>query len=210
MNEPGSLGPSSLAAKLRAGHPLTDAQFDQVYDDWARRISAHHFTPVAVARRAAKLLTAGGARRVLDIGAGVGKFCIVGALTTAAEFVGVEQRSSLVAAAQAAAGTLAADRARFVNADFITLDFKQFDAFYVFNPFEELLNVEVMPIDQTTEISPARFDRAVLSLISKLGEAPAGARLLTYFGYGGPKPPGYRLIRQEPAGQDALALWQKP
>jgi SAM-dependent methyltransferase len=201
--------PSSVAARLRTGRSSSDAEFDQVYDEWSRRISSQHWTPVAIARRAAKLLTAGGRQRVLDVGSGVGKFCIVGALTTGAEFVGVEQRPKLVAAAQVAASTFGAGRARFVNADFVALDFREFDAFYVFNPFEELVNMEVTPIDETLEISAARFDGCVESLIGKLLEAPPGARLLTYFGYGGPKPPGYRLLRQEPAGEDALVLWQR-
>jgi SAM-dependent methyltransferase len=187
----------------------TDAEFDRVYADWWRRLSPYHWTPVAVAKRAAKLLTAGGRKRVLDVGSGVGKFCIVGALTTAAEFVGVEQRLNLVVAAEVAAAQLGARRARFVNADFTALDFKEFDAFYVFNSFEEMVNLRVPAIDETTEMSPVRFRHCVLSLIEKLGDAPRGARLLTFFGYGGPRPPGYRLLRKEPAGDDALVLWQK-
>jgi SAM-dependent methyltransferase len=203
----GAVAKAVAAEAWAAG--LASTGVDQVYDGWSRQVSPHHWTSVAIARRAAKLLTVGGPRRILDVGSGVGKFCIVGALTTGAEFVGVEQRPNLVAAAQIAASTLGAGRARFVNADFVALDFKEFDAFYVFNPFEELVNLEVTPIDETVEISPGRFDGCVESLIGKLLEALRGARLLTYFGYGGPKPPGYRLVRHEPAGEDALVLWQK-
>jgi SAM-dependent methyltransferase len=201
--------PSAVAARLRAGGVSSDPEFDQIYDHWLRRISQLYWTPVAVARRAAKLLTAGGRRRVLDIGSGVGKFCIVGALTTAAQFVGVEQRHKLVKVARKAAARFAARRTAFVVGDFASVDFGEFDAFYLFNPFEELVNVDICPIDGTTDISPARYDHHVLSLQSKLSEAPRGARVLTYFGYGGPRPPGYRLVRKERAGSDALVLWQK-
>jgi SAM-dependent methyltransferase len=199
-----------VADRLRAGRASSDADFDQIYDDdWLRQISALYWTPVAVARRAAKLLTAGGRRRVLDVGSGVGKFCIVGALTTGAQFVGVEQRPNLAAAARVAAIRLGAERAVFVVADFAALDFSAFDSFYLFNPFEELVNAEINPIDGTTELSPILFDHHVRSFVNKLSEAPRGARVLTYFGYGGPRPPGYRLVRKERAGSDALVLWQK-
>ena len=41
-----------------------------------------HWTPVHVARRAAQFLVTGPETRVLDVGSGPGKFCLVGALAT--------------------------------------------------------------------------------------------------------------------------------
>src|SRR5258708_32599839 len=82
-----------------------------------RALSGQHWTPVAVAARAADLLTRAGATRILDVGAGVGKFCIVGALSTAAEFVGVERREGLVQVARRAAAQVGSKRPPFIHSN---------------------------------------------------------------------------------------------
>ena len=46
-----------------------------------------------------------------------GKFCIIGDLTTDAEFVGVEQRSDLVGIARSAGASVGASKATFVHAN---------------------------------------------------------------------------------------------
>src|SRR4029077_8901586 len=66
--------------------PSSDDEFDSAYDKQIRELSEQHWTPLWVAARVAHLLTRSGATRVLDVGSGAGKFCIVGALSTDAEF----------------------------------------------------------------------------------------------------------------------------
>src|SRR3954471_20676012 len=81
-----------------------DDEFDTVYSERVRSHSERHWTPVEVATRAADLLVASAYTRVLDVGSGAGKFCIVGALATRhGRFYGVEQRADLVHAAREAA-----------------------------------------------------------------------------------------------------------
>jgi SAM-dependent methyltransferase len=200
---------AGIAERLRAGDLPSDEEFDQIYSEWHRWLSRSYWTPMEVALRAVELLATNASTRVLDVGSGVGKFCIVGALTSPAEFVGVEHRPQLVAAAQSAAARLGADRARFIAGDFSTLDFSGFDAYYLFNPFEEFGNGAMVRIDGTTERS--RRERAfnVFSLAIKLREARRGSRILTYFGHGGKALPGCRLLRREMADGDALMLWEK-
>jgi SAM-dependent methyltransferase len=201
--------PESIAARLRAGRGASDEEFDQVYSLHQRWISRRQWTPVAVARRAAQLLTEGNRRLVLDIGSGVGKFCIVGALTAEALFMGVEQRPHLVASARAAASRFGTERAIFFEGDFTVIDFAIFESFYLFNPFEEQLRAGVIPIDDTLDLSPRWFRRHVLCLFRKLRETRRGTRVLTYYGHGGLMPPGYRMVLSEAAGSDALVLWEK-
>jgi SAM-dependent methyltransferase len=201
--------PASVAARLRAGEGCSDDEFDQVYGRWHRMLSPYYWTPVAIAFRAAQLLTSGGRRRVLDVGSGVGKFCIVGALTTQSVFVGVERRPKLVVAARTAASLLEARRTVFVPADFTAVDFEKFDAFYLFNPFEELVSEGIISIDNGADVAPDRFEEYVAAVMTKLRRAPRASRVLTYFGYGGPRPPGFKLLHREAAGEDALTLWQK-
>src|SRR4051794_37888374 len=70
---------SSIRETLRSQKLVSDRVFDAVYPSWARQKSSLHWTPVHIAVRAATLLAERRGARLLDIGAGVGKFCIVAA-----------------------------------------------------------------------------------------------------------------------------------
>jgi predicted RNA methylase len=133
----------------------SDDAFDRVYDEKIRAHSEQHWTPVGVAARAARLLTRWGARRILDVGAGAGKFCIVGALSTGAEFVGVERREGLVRVAREAATRLGASRAKFIHSNVDSFSFEGFDGVYLYNPFYEQTSKHVVLIDHDVERSGA-------------------------------------------------------
>jgi len=186
-----------------------DALFDSCYPDWVRRHSKRHWTPVEVARRAAELLAADDDTHVLDVGSGAGKFCIIGALTTRGVFSGVEQRADLVEVARAAAHHFGARRAQFIHGNIITLDWRAFNAFYLFNPFAEYGEGLFGAMDQTIGCSPTLRDEYVRFTKARLEAAPEGTRVVTYHGYGGPPPAGFRCIRCEPKGSDFIEVWVK-
>ena len=140
MAKPRPLGLSAAAvkwafAKCEPQRPVTDELFDRLYDPEIRAISAVHWTPAAVAVGMARLLAPDRSSIVLDIGSGVGKFCVLGALATEGVFVGIEQRLHLVTIARKLAGTLGIERASFVHGNVLDLDWSRFTAFYLFNPF---------------------------------------------------------------------------
>jgi SAM-dependent methyltransferase len=174
-----------------------------------RFVSFQHWTPVAVARRAAELLVGAGARRILDVGSGPGKFCIVGALTTLASFTGIERRPNLVEVARRAAEESGAHRAIFFRANALRFPFDHFDGFYFYNPFYEQVNLALLQIDDTNVHSPVLFRRYVLAARAKLGRLPKGTAVVTYHGFGGTMAHGYRQVHQENAGDGVLALWIK-
>ncbi len=95
--------PTDLPRTWCDGCVNTNADFDHVYPDWVRSLSERHWTPVDVAERAAELLVTSAGVRVLDVGSGAGKFCIIGALTTEGKFCGIEQRAHLIDVAREAA-----------------------------------------------------------------------------------------------------------
>ena len=70
----------------------SDADFDALCGSEIRKLSRIHWTPCKVATLAAELLVKSPDDRILDVGSGAGKFCILGALHTPARFVGVEKR----------------------------------------------------------------------------------------------------------------------
>jgi predicted RNA methylase len=187
----------------------SDLEFDAIYDATTRALSQQHWTPVQVAARAASLLVQAGATRILDVGSGVGKFCIVGALTTDAQFVGVERRQGLVDIARGAASRTAASHATFVHADVDTFSFEGFDGVYLFNPFFEQISRHLVQIDRALERSEIVYRYFVSRTTEKLAEVAAPVAVVTFNGFGGHLPRAYRFLGDEPAGNDRLELWVK-
>jgi hypothetical protein len=189
---------------------VTDAEVDQCLEPELRSLSERYWTPVEVARVAAKWLTEAGARRVLDIGSGVGKFCIVGAATTTATFVGIEHREPLVVAAREAAVKMGVGRqTMFIHAPITYELLIGYSAFYLFNPFAENLFAEPDRIDSTVELGSGKLIYDVNVVGSALRSSPAGTRVVTYHGFGGPIPDNLDVVEERPMGTDVLRLWVK-
>jgi hypothetical protein len=214
MNDPGSRVPMPAQSLVEGqDNPddllASDAAFDGIYEERIRALSDQHWTPVAVAARAARLLTKAGATRILDVGSGVGKFCIVGALSTAAEFVGVERREGLVRVANQAAVRMGASRATFIRSNVDSFSFEGFDGAYFYNPFYEQISKYVVLIDHDFERSPRAYRYFVRAIEETLRARPGPFAVVTYHGFGGQMPPEYQLMGDEPAGNDRLELWIK-
>ena len=198
-----------LRHDLRAG-VATNRAFDRLYAPPVRARSARFWTPVEVAHRAGRLLAERNVKRVLDVGAGVGKFCIVAACACPdVEFVGIEHRPHFVEAARAASARIGTDNARFVVGDATAAGLLDFDALYLYNPFAENLYVDRNPLDNTVELSPRRLIADVQRIVHALVAAAVGMCLVTYHGFGGPIPATYELVNEEEAGTDWLRLWVK-
>jgi SAM-dependent methyltransferase len=166
-----------------------------------------HFTPIEVARHAAELL-APTTERVLDVGSGVGKFCIPAAKARAsAQFVGVEWRRHLVELAAHLAGDV--PNVAFIHADAFELDWSAFDAFYFFNRFGELVQPRACWLDDTIAPDPGSYLLYISAAIQRLRDARAGTRVVTYHGLGEPLPACYDLVRSDSFGTDRVELWIK-
>jgi hypothetical protein len=201
--------PQIVATTLREGLPLGDEQFDALYPSWARRPGRIHWTPVEVARRAAQLLVTHADMRVLDVGAGVGKFCLVAGLTSAGLFHGIEQRQHLVELAQETAARLGATNARFTAGNMTELDWGSFEGVYLYNPFSEYIPGLLDPIDDTVDLDGALHGRYIEFVREQLAAMPAGTRVVTYHGFGGGFPPTYERAVRERCGSGQLELWTK-
>ena len=197
-----------LRRSIGDGDPVSDRDFDAIYPPHVRSLSSVFWTPVRVAQRAAMLLAPTPGTRVLDVGAGVGKLCIIAAASTRAIVTGVEHREHLVDVAEEAARALGV-YPRFVHGDIAGVDWRRFDAFYFYNPFYENVLREEGCIDSAVELSQRRFVFDVHVALDALAHAPDGTRVVTYHGLGAELPSSYRLCASECAGSDALKLWIK-
>lgn len=197
-----------VGQRLRSGEPLTDSQFDELYPFEVRVMSATFWTPMRVALRAAKLLAKKPGTRVLDIGSGAGKFCILGALSTEGRFFGIEQRESLVDCAREMATVLGSANATFTHGLFDALNPEEYDAFYLFNPFEENKFSRAYQYDWKVTLGKERFTEDVRKAQHFLRGARPGTRVVTYNGMGGKLPWCYDLVEREQMGC-AIEVWVK-
>jgi SAM-dependent methyltransferase len=205
-----------IAENVKEFTSLEDEKFDLIYSPELRELSSLHWTPVAVAAEAAKFLVtdragcaddaAEAGTRVLDIGCGPGKFCLVGTSLTDGRFTGVEQRSDLVLAARQAANDLRLTNVEFIHSNILDVDFADYDAFYLFNPFEENMHYG-HKIDSAVRLSPALFKTYTSHVAAQLGARPIGTRVVTYAGYTDDIPACYYC--ESALFGDDLKLWIK-
>ena len=194
--------------------PASDEDEDDLFDHQLplrMQVKASvHFTPMAVARQAARWLAPRPGMRVLDVGAGPGKFCLVAAREVPeATFVGVEIRPHLVRTARKLASRAGVQNVSFLEGDALELDWSRYDAFYFYNPFAEQLHEAAFVLDRTLSLEPSRFLAYVTGARQRLAAAPIGTRVATYHSFGAPAPQGYDLIGSQRIGTEPLELWIK-
>ena len=185
---------------------IEDEKFDQIYPPKIRKLSSLHWTPVRVATEVAKLLVTVPGTRVLDIGCGSGKFCLVAAALTDGHFTGVEQRANLAMAARQAAATLQLANVEIMHGNATEIVFADYDAFYLYNPFEENM-ARGHKIDSAVPLSPVLFKRYNNYVAAQLGSMPIGTRVVTYAGYADEIPACYDCAAT--LFRDELKLWIK-
>ena len=195
---------TTLASALRKRVVVADLQFDRLYPLSQRIRSGFHWTPVDVALRACELLAPRPGMRVLDVGSGVGKLCLVGALSTHASWVGIERDAQMIRVAMRAARQLhVEEHVEFLCGDATELDWSSFDAIYLYNPFAEaLFSRDVDPMSRRE-----RYVQSIERAQELLAATRPGTRIVTYHGFGGDMPPDADLVHREPARQDQLCVW---
>jgi predicted RNA methylase len=199
-----------VAAAIRAGICPNERSFDRFLPYELRLVSHQHWTPLVVALRAAEWLDAAGAKTVVDIGSGAGKFCVAAALRGRCAFTGIEQRPRLVQAAGALARLFGVhDRVRFVQGSVSECPLPEADAYYLYNPFGENLFGSDEHLDEDVELSVARYRRDVALVEAFFANARLGTYVIKYNGFGGRMPSGYQRVRVDRETPSVLRMWRK-
>jgi hypothetical protein len=179
-----------------------DRAFDALIPADLRHLSRVHWTPVDVAVRVAALLAPTRKTQILDVGSGVGKLCAVGALSTSGMWCGVENHEQMVHAARRLSRALGVSRqTMFLHCDAFAIDWDEFDALYLYNPFE-------LPMSRDRS---ADYATQIAQVQQRLATMRVGTRVLTLHGFGGVMPGTYELLHYErvPIVELELVLWRQ-
>jgi len=205
-HQPGAQIISSKTEDLFPSLFTSDVAFDRRFPEHFQMLSPKHWTPLAVAHIAAGFLAEPGAR-VLDIGSGIGKFCLAaGFYFPATYFYGVEQRQELIYLAEEAKQCTQLPNVNFIYANITQVNFKEFDHFYFYNSFYENIDT-TNQIDDTIEISEGLYTYYTQYLQSALDEKPPGTRLVTFHSLEQEIPSSYKLAAV--ACNALLKMWIK-
>jgi SAM-dependent methyltransferase len=192
---------------LSVGNRVSERDFDLIFPPLVRKLSRAHWTPLAAAQRAVQLLVKSPGDKVLDIGSGAGKLCIVGALTTKGVFTGVEKDAELVRVAKQIVRQHKIERVRYVHGDAMAQDWGTFQALYLFNPFANATQIKK---DSLTNVPVPEeiFVELVKKTTMKMAGLPVGMRIVTYHGFGAEMPPNVIQEAAEIVGPGVLQLWR--
>jgi SAM-dependent methyltransferase len=202
-------GISVWVQAIKRGDVVSDEQFDACLNAFAKRHTSTHYTPCDVALQAVQFLCAeeGREHRILDVGSGVGKFCLMGAaLMEHAHFFGIEQRNTLSTMADELADQSGLNNVSFLCGNAMNLNFKDYTGFYLYNPFYEHLE-PFSAIDESIDLDEDYYHIYAGFVRKQLQNMPKGTRVASYYGMGDEMPLNYDLVNQ--SFNNHLKCWIK-
>lgn len=164
---------------LKLNIDVTDDYFNSIYPEAISLLARKHWTSVSIAKSASEYLVERPGARVLDIGSGAGKFCLVGASHTKGHFTGVEQRFKLVELSSKLAESYSIRNAKFINCNIDSINFKNFESFYFFNSFYENIDI-INRIDDEVQLDMRLYHQYSTYVVEQFSKLPRGTRLVTY------------------------------
>lgn len=185
----------------------SDETFNLLYPLPVKNVAEKHWTPIVVAEKAAGFLAVSNDVKILDIGSGCGKFCLVAAhLYPQTNFYGIEQREGLVSLSKQLAGQLQIKNVFFTCNNIAKVDFGDYDHFYFYNSFYENI-ANAQKIDDDVLYSEKLYDYYNRYLYRQLDKKPAGTRLVTYHSFGKEVPRDYEIVHTD--YNEYLKFWIK-
>lgn len=185
---------------------IEDSLFNEMYPKSIKELSSRYWTPVDVAKLAADYLVDMPNKKILDIGAGAGKFCFVGAMSTQGMFYGVEQRKSLIKLSERLALKHNINNVKFIHSNITQISFSDYDAFYFYNPFQENIDTSC-PIDNSVLLKEELFHLYTNYVRDQLSKTPIGTKLVTYWSNWNEIPENFDL--EFTAYSGFLSFWKK-
>ncbi|NOT36344.1 MAG: methyltransferase domain-containing protein [Saprospiraceae bacterium] len=192
--------------KIQSNIEVKDREFDLIYPKSFKSISKFHFTPVCIAKEAARYLVTNKETKVLDVGSGAGKFCMIGSVVTEGYFYGVEHRIKLSNLANRITKHYELSNVEFIHSNITDIQFNLYNSFYSYNPFYENI-AKTGRIDNKLHFSNEQYEAYSSYMKSQLSTMPIGTKLVTYFSYLKEVPDSYKVKYSN--FDNKLKFWQK-
>lgn len=184
-----------------------DTEFHKLYPQPVRALARMHWTPLYIVQKVVSYLAPNNKVKILDIGSGVGKFCLAGAFyKPSVSFFGVEQRKSLITHAEYVREKLGFQNVHFLHRNFTQINLCEYDHFYFYNSFFENLD-GAEKIDNEIDYSNELYNYYSIYLYNQLEKMPIGTRVATYCSWGDEMPPCYKVA--ETHFDNLLKFWIK-
>lgn len=196
----------NVIEKLRLNELVSDEEFDAIFPEELRNHSNRHYTSVFISQRATQFLVKDENTHILDIGSGTGKFCLVGAVCSKAQFTGVEYRQQQYEIAKTCAERFEIPNVHFKQANILDVNFDAFNAFYIFNPFLENIDATAR-MDEQVETAENKYEVFKSYVYEQLDKKPIGTRLASYWTTKEQVPDSYELVKSILG--DTLRFWEK-
>jgi SAM-dependent methyltransferase len=156
-----------------------DADFDTKLAPHYKEISKIHWTPLTIIEEVSSWLNQYSSTNLLDIGSGVGKFCLLAAQQSTTQFTGVELREELHTQAIEMQQKMNLSNVQFIRSDIIHIPFEPYDAIYYYHPFcEHLCEADWIKKDQ--EFSEEQFEQYESFIINQLKNSKTGTLFISY------------------------------
>ncbi|MBA4056424.1 MAG: SAM-dependent methyltransferase [Marivirga sp.] len=191
---------------LKLNIDITDYDFNAIYPEKVSNLARKHWSSVSVSKLASEFLVDRPGTKVLDIGSGAGKFCMIGATNTKGHFTGVEQRHELAELSTRIAQSYQIHNAKFIHANITSINFSDYDAFYFYNSFYENID-RVNKIDDTVILDIKLYHLYSVHIVEQFASLPLGARLVTYCSPLNIIPQTFKL--QDSSNGGLLKFWEK-
>lgn len=201
---------ADVLTRLQSGKFVSDSEFDQIFPTLYQLQSPVHWTSIAVAQQISKWLTGLNRKSIVDIGCGVGKLCLLLRILTDYEIVGIEQRSTLANIAKTIVEVNSLKNISIITMNMLELRWSEYDVYYLYNPFQEhLARSGVYVMEEDIEFDEKYYAHYTAEVSRQLELANCGKVLITFHGYGGTPPKGWRLTDSKQMDSGSLNLWIK-
>lgn len=163
---------------LKLNISITDDDFDAIYPEKIRMLGRKHWSSVSASKLASEFLVQAPGTRVLDIGSGAGKFCMIGASNTKGHFTGVEQRLELIKLSRRISDSYRLHNVEFLHANITSINFNDYDAFYFYNSFYENID-RINRIDNSIKLDIQLYHLYSEYIVEQFASLPLGTRLVS-------------------------------
>lgn len=191
---------------LKLNIDVTEDDFNSIYPEKIRILARQHWTSVSVAKLASEFLVDRPGVKVLDIGSGAGKFCMIGATNTRGHFTGVEQRLELIELSRRVSDSYRIRNVKFIHANITSIKFSDYDAFYFYNSFYENINM-ANRIDDAIKLDIQLYHLYSVYIAGQFTSLPLGTRLVTFCSPLNIIPRSFKL--QDSSRGGLLKFWEK-